>query len=66
MRIKRHHLMTATLGLLAVILGLIAQPAFATVPGDDFIRGYIASVLEQGLGWNRSDYRIEVADGMRR
>ena len=63
MRIKRHHLITATLGLLAVILGLIAQPAFATVPGDDFIRGYIASVLEQGLGWNRSDYRIEVADG---
>ncbi len=63
MKIKRFHFMTVAIGLLAVILAAIPLAVSATVPGDEFIRGYIASVLEQGLGWGRGDYRLEVADG---
>lgn len=33
-------------------------------PGDEFLAGYVTSVLERDLGWKRGSFKVEVRDGV--
>lgn len=55
------------LALIAAVLGPTAAaapptPAAAEAETDAFLAGYIRSVLERQLGWERASYRLEVRD----
>jgi hypothetical protein len=52
----------AVLGLL-LLLGA-PDPATAGEPGDAFLAGYVASILERDLHWPRDSYRIEASGGV--
>jgi len=48
------------------LLLFLAIPSAATAeaPGDGFLTGYIASVLERDLNWNRDSYGLRVVGGV--
>lgn len=48
--------------LLLVVLLMAATSAQALVaePGDDFLEGYVAAVLERELGWTPASFQVEV------
>ena len=52
--------------LCAAFVGLVllfaVPPALAAgAPGDEFLTGYVASILERDLHWTRDSYRLTVA-----
>lgn len=56
-------------GLLAaalclILLSTVSPGVAAGEPGDDFLAGYVASILERDLGWERSSYRLTVIGGV--
>lgn len=48
------------------LLLLFAAPTAADegAPGDEYLTGYVVSILERELHWNRVSYRLEVLDGV--
>jgi hypothetical protein len=54
--------------LLILITALKATPAFPADPesqthNEAFLRGYISSILEREMGWERGSYDVSVRDG---
>jgi hypothetical protein len=49
--------------LLLLLLFAVPKTSSADVPGDEFLKGYAASILEQGLNWSRDSYRLDVVSG---
>ena len=50
---------------LSLVLLLGAQPAVSGErAGDEFLAGYVASLLERDLHWDRDTYRLTVVDGI--
>jgi len=59
---------TARLCAASLCLLLLSFPALHAVPaertGDDFLAGYIASILERDLQWKRDSYSLKVVHGV--
>jgi hypothetical protein len=52
---------------LCIMLLLASSPAVAVnSAGDEFLAGYIASILERDLHWERNSYRLKVGGGIAR
>lgn len=69
MRLKSHAFVKASTCLCAasfwLILLLAAAPAAASeAPGDEFLAGYGASILERDLHWERHSYALKVVAGV--
>jgi len=60
----------ASTGLLcaALLCLVLLSPSLGAVPagrtGDDFLAGYVASILERDLQWKRGSYVLKVVDGV--
>ena len=49
-----------------VLMFLYSSPAMAAIDrtGDEFLAGYIASVLERDLHWQRDSYHLQIENGV--
>lgn len=52
-------------GLLCLMLLLNSYPATAeTVASDEYLTGYVASILERDLGWEKNSYLLKMDNGV--
>jgi hypothetical protein len=51
-------------GLCLLVFFAASTATAAAAPGDEFLAGYVASILERDLHWTRDSYRLEVAGGV--
>ena len=65
MRIANHFNVAFCLCAVALCLMLFSPPSPAlAVNSDEFMSGYIASILERDLHWERNSYRLKVERGV--
>jgi hypothetical protein len=59
--IPRNRSLNALLvGLALLAFGMCAPARAKAPPSDDYLAGYVTSILEQKLGWARDSFRVEV------
>ena len=58
------HLCTAFLFSLFLFLFVVPPAVAADRAGDEFLTGYIASILESNLGWEKDSYVLKIVNGV--
>lgn len=52
------------LGMVLLACGVCAHARAKSPPSDDYLAGYVTSILEQKLGWSRDSFRVGVHGGV--